>query len=259
MFDTLLTEIRTWFELAYDMFLALFELAYDMFWIAYWRADNFIAENKEVSLLAVLLVVTVLLAHTLFTTASSKATTVTTVLCHDRRSVEQFSGPAPLAGIMTALTCAIHAPNHFLTEPWRFRLLGKQAKVTLGACADKFTSTGAFGAVPDFIVVSLAATAKNKGFHTWTVQGLEDHAACACAIQNFLLSCASQGIATKWMTGKMGVSGPDMLHKVCGVDANTDEHYMGTILVGMPATPLASLPVPVRKTGLSEPVFAHTQ
>lgn len=249
MFDTLLTEIRTFFREHPNPFLELFEIAEVRIW--------FLATYYPVYLLVVTVAV-VLLAHTLFATASSKATTVTTVMCRDRRSVEKFSGPAPLAGIMTALQCAIHAPNHFLTEPWRFRLLGKQSKVTLGECADKFTSKGAFGTVPDFIVVSLAATAKNKGFHTWTVPGLEDHAACACAIQNFLLSCASQGIATKWMTGKMGVSGPDMLHKVCQVPVETDEHYMGTILVGMPATPLASMPVPVRKTGLSEPVFAHT-
>ena len=214
---------------------------------------------SETSLLTILvLIVATILVLKLITSSTSKATTVTTVVCQDRRSVEKFSGKAPLSGIMTALKCAIHAPNHFLTEPWRFRLLGNQSKVTLGECADKFTSTGAFASVPDFVVVSIAANSKNKGFEEWNVNGLEDHAACACAVQNFMLSCASQGIGTKWMTGKMGVSGTDMLHKVCRVNEETEEHYMGTILVGMPSVPMSSMKVPSRKTGLSDPVFAHT-
>ena len=36
---------------------------------------------------------------------------------HNRRSVENYKSPASKDSIMTALKCAIHAPNHFLTEP----------------------------------------------------------------------------------------------------------------------------------------------
>ena len=217
---------------------------------------NFNADNAEVTLFAVI-VSTALVYFLLFATTSNKATTVTQVLQIDRRSVENYAGPAPLSGIMTALKCAIHAPNHFLTEPWRFRLVGKEGKVTLGELANKFKPGEQFGSVPDFLVVSIAKNSKNKGeFKEWNLNGLEDHAATACAVQNFMVSCASQGIGTKWMTGKMGISGADMLSKVCKIDA--EEHYMGTLLVGLPSVPMSTMKVPNRKSGIGAPVFTTT-
>ena len=38
--------------------------------------------------------------------------------------------------------------------------------------------------------------------------GLEDHAATACAVQNFMLSLASEGIASKWMTATVRARAP---------------------------------------------------
>ena len=217
-------------------------------------SHNFNADNAEITLFVVL-ASTVLLYFLFATSKTAKA--VTQVLTVDRRSVESYSGPAPMSGIMTALNCAIHAPNHFLTEPWRFRLVGKEGKVTLGELANKFKPGEQFGSVPDFLVVSIAKNSKNKGeFKEWNLNGLEDHAATACAVQNFMVSCASQGIGTKWMTGKMGISGTDMLSKVCKIDA--EEHYMGTILVGLRSVPMSTMKVPNRKSGIGAPVFTTT-
>merc|ERR1712146_517873 len=131
----------------------------------------------------------------------------------------------------------------------RFRLLGPESKKTLANLNSKFGVSGQFEAVPDYLVVSMVPV-KTKDFSVWTTNALEDHAATACAVQNFMLSCASQGIATKWMTGKMGVSGADMLSKCCGVDADS-EHYMGTLLVGRADKPLASMKMPARKKTVS--------
>jgi nitroreductase len=217
-------------------------------------SHNFNADNAEITLFVVL--ASTVLLYFLFAT-SNTAKTVTQVLTVDRRSVESYSGPAPMSGIMTALNCAIHAPNHFLTEPWRFRLVGKEGKVTLGELANKFKPGEQFGSVPDFLVVSIAKNSKNKGeFKEWNLNGLEDHAATACAVQNFMVSCASQRIGTKWMTGKMGISGTDMLSKVCKIDA--EEHYMGTLLVGLPSVPMSTMKVPNRKSGIGAPVFSTT-
>ena len=126
-------------------------------------SHNFNADNAEITLFVVL--ASTVLLYFLFAT-SNTAKTVTQVLTVDRRSVESYSGPAPMSGIMTALNCAIHAPNHFLTEPWRFRLVGKEGKVTLGELANKFKPGEQFGSVPDFLVVSIAKNSKNKGYET---------------------------------------------------------------------------------------------
>jgi len=204
--------------------------------------------------IAVIVVVFTALLSVVFSGSSDTDTLVSDVI-KTRRSVEQFSGPATRDQIQKALQCAIHAPNHFLTEPWRFRLLGPKGKEVLGKLNEKFGSGGQFGEVPDYLVVSIAPV-KTKDFSVWTMNALEDHAACSCAIQNFMLSCASQGIATKWMTGKMGIAGDDILRDACGVD--NEEHYMGTILIGRPEVPLASMPTPDRKNGLRNGVFVVT-
>mmetsp|Transcript_14486 Transcript_14486/g.26800 ORF Transcript_14486/g.26800 Transcript_14486/m.26800 type:complete len:118 (+) Transcript_14486:915-1268(+) len=72
--------------------------------------------------------------------------------------------------------------------------------------------------------------------------------ACAAAIQNMMLSLASNGVGSKWMTGAMGIS-PSSLLSLVNADPNS-EHLMGVIFVGIPATPTNSMKVPKRKNGL---------
>ena len=230
----------------------------------------------------------------LFTRSTDKSDVVTQVLKIDRRSVEKYAGPATKKQIMGALECAIHAPNHFLNEPWRFRLVGSASKKKLGELASKFKEDGDFGSVPDFLVVSFCCYfffflcvlfcfngAFNSPFFSsslflslslqvsmvkpvdeeWNTKSLENHAATSCAVQNFMVSCASQGIGTKWMTGKMGIDGNTILKEVCNYPLSkldASEHYMGTILVGIPAIPMSEMKVPNRKTGLKSPVFSET-
>ena len=217
---------------------------------------------NETTILVLVAVVVILLVQYLSGSRSlDKEDVVRRVITVDRRSVEKFDGPAEKSQIIRALECAIAAPNHWLSEPWRFRLLGPKGKEKLGDLADKFKSTGSFGSVPDYLVVSIAPIKAKNGktadFENWNVNALEDHAACACAVQNFMLACASMGIATKWMTGKMGIAGNVILAECCGVSEDKGEHYMGTILVGEPAVPTHTMKVPVRATGLNDPVFVH--
>ena len=220
---------------------------------------------NETTILALVAVVVVLLLQyfTGYFGSSSldKEDAVRRVITVDRRSVEKYDGPAEKSQIIRALECAIAAPNHWLSEPWRFRLLGPKGKEKLGELADKFKSTGSFGSVPDFLVVSIAPIKARNGktadFESWNVNALEDHAACACAVQNFMLACASMGLATKWMTGKMGIAGNSILAECCGVSEDKGEHYMGTILIGVPAVPTHTMTMPVREIGLNEPVFVQ--
>ena len=78
--------------------------------------------------------------------------------------------------------------------------------------------------------------------------GLEDHAACACAIQNFMLSLAEDGIGSKWMTGALGAAPEDVM---AAVGAPAGEKLMGAIWYGYPAKDLAEdAKAPPRKKGL---------
>ena len=91
-----------------------------------------------------------------------------------------------------------------------------------------------------------------KGDTKWNTKSLEDHAACACAVQNFMVYLASEGVGTKWMTGAMGISGEKILSEICGTDVSSTEHFMGVIMIGMPARPLDPIKVPPRKKGLGK-------
>lgn len=185
----------------------------------------------------------------------SQAEATHRLLTRGRRSVEQYEArPVPREAVARALEAAVHAPNHFLTEPWRFRLLNDSQ-------AAKLTDMSKFGGTkkildqcPQLLVVSIDMSPDGKNDEmAWNVRGLEDHAACACAIQNMMLSLASQGIGTKWMTGKMGISGEDVLSIF--KDVADTEHYMGTFLMGYPTVPMEQMEVRKRKKGISNEIF----
>ena len=105
--------------------------------------------------------------------------------------------------------------------------------------------------MPGWMLVTVVPTA---GETKWNPKALEDHAATACAVQNFMLSLASDGYGSKWMTGAMG-SPASKLMEVCGVD-EAAEHFMGIIFFGTPAAATSGMPVPKRKVGLAAPVLA---
>ena len=97
--------------------------------------------------------------------------------------------------------------------------------------------------VPEWLVVTCASE------HDLSEKlGLEDHAACACAIQNFMLSLAEEGIGSKWMTGALGAAPEDVM---AAVGAPAGEKLMGAIWYGYPAKDLAEdAKAPPRKKGL---------
>lgn len=178
----------------------------------------------------------------------SKAATARKLITRDRRSVIKYAGKAPAAVVQRALEAAIHAPNHFLNEPWRFRILGPETVKKITALNE--AKKDLFDGVPGWLLVSVVPTA---GDTLWNPKALEDHAATACAVQNFMLSLAAEGCASKWMTGAMGIP-PAKLMELAGADA-TAESFMGIIFFGKPATPTGAMGVPKRKVGLGEPVL----
>ena len=97
--------------------------------------------------------------------------------------------------------------------------------------------------MPEWLVVTCASE------HDLSEKlGLEDHAATACAVQNFMLSLAGEGIASKWMTGALGAP-PEAVLKCVG--AGRGEKLMGAIWYGYPSKALSeTATAPRRKKGL---------
>ena len=143
----------------------------------------------------------------------------------------------------------------FLSEPWRFRLLSSAQKELIINLTKFDGKKPLFKAVPQMMVVSMVP---HSGAKEWgNIKAMEDHAATACAVQNFMLYLASCGYGTKWMTGAMGIDGETILSKVCGLEdtAVEQEHYMGVIIMGSPTQALDTINPPKRKKGLDNGIF----
>jgi len=161
-----------------------------------------------------------------------------------RRSVVKYdlAKQVPAEVTTQALEAAILAPNHFLSEPWRFYTCGPETKGKL--CGLNEDKRKAAEGVPEMLVVTIASE------HSLSEKlGLEDHAAVAAAVQNFMLSLASNGVGSKWMTGALGAAPEDVL---AAAGAGSGEKLMGVIWYGFPAKPLSEENrAPPRKKGLA--------
>ena len=162
-----------------------------------------------------------------------------------RRSIVKYdtSKPVPAPIVDKALEAAIMAPCHFLSEPWRFYTAGPETKAKL--CALNEEKKAMFEGVPEWLIVTMCSE-HEEGSKLY----YEDHAAVSCATQNFMLSLASEGVGSKWMTGALGAAPEDVLAAV-GADAGK-EKMMGAIWYGYPGKPLsADNKAPPRKLGLA--------
>jgi len=160
-----------------------------------------------------------------------------------RRSVVKYDASKEVAPdtVDRALGAAIMAPNHFLSEPWRFYTCGSETKAKL--CGLNEDKRAAAEAVPEWLVVTLKSEHEpnSKLFY-------EDHAAVSCATQNFMLSLANEGVGSKWMTGALGAPPEDVL---AAVGAGDGETLVGAIWYGYPAKELDEAgKAPPRKLGL---------
>jgi nitroreductase len=107
--------------------------------------------------------------------------------------------------IRDAVEVARWAPNHHLTEPWHFYLLGPEK---IAGCVDlirtivretkndeiaEFKAASA-AAVPGWLLVTCRKSEDE-------LLQREDYASCCCAIQNLALYLSEAGVACKWTTG----------------------------------------------------------
>lgn len=153
-----------------------------------------------------------------------------------RRTINLYlQTPVPNKLVMDAIDSARWAPNHHVTEPWRFRILGKE---TIAACVDlvrTITTERKDAKAADFKAKSWA---EKPGWLVLTCEKSddeltqrEDFAACAAAAQNMMLHLWKAGIGTKWVTGP--ITRDARFYELLGIDADTQE-VVGLFWYGYP-------------------------
>lgn len=154
-----------------------------------------------------------------------------------RRTVHEFRPQAPPPElILRAIDLARWAPNHKLTEPWHFYLLGPETAAAIADLNAELVAAKAgpqaaedkrrrWRAVPGW----LAVTCENSDDPE---QAREDYAACCCAIHNFMLYLWSEGVGVKWTTGN--VTRDPRFYDLIWVDP-TRETLVGLLWYGYPA------------------------
>ena len=159
-----------------------------------------------------------------------------------RRSITAVTSDVPPRdAIERLIEAAIWAPNHHMTEPWRFHVLTGAARAAMGEAVARWLETvrdaddpkqrGEIAAArnnlnraPVIIVVSQIGSDD-------PVQDLEDYAACCCATQNLCLAATGEGLATKWRTGTMAAYPAAKQH--LGLDEK--DRIVAFVYVGYPA------------------------
>ena len=153
-----------------------------------------------------------------------------------RRTIHKFLPTPPSKELLLeSIDVARWAPNHKLTEPWRFYLIGdetrhaianlvgdyvrelkgeKSAAAKLKKCLD----------VPSMVVV----TYKKSGND---FREKEDYAATCCAIHNMSLHLWEKGVGMKWSTAK--VMQHASFYELLAIDPEREE-TVGILWCGYP-------------------------
>ena len=124
------------------------------------------------------------------------------------------------ATVAELLELARWAPNHHLTEPWRFRVVGPEALAKLKQAAGP-EAAGKLDRAPTLV----SASAKLSGD---PVQDEEDLLATGCAVYAVLLGAHARGLAGYWRT-------PGVLRTAGGAAAvgmDADERFVALIHLG---------------------------
>ena len=132
-----------------------------------------------------------------------------------RRSVGRVKpDPVPREVVERILESAVHAPNHRITEPWRFHVFSGKGRGELAKARAETARllAEAEGEDPE-LAAGRVSRERKKAFRAPVViaviskagrdevQTLENYAACAAAVQNMQLTAHSLGLASIWRTG----------------------------------------------------------
>jgi nitroreductase len=156
------------------------------------------------------------------------------------------------------LEAGIWGPNHHLTEPWRFTVIGEETKLILAERyreiqIEKITSNPKAAAAAD---EETLAKVGEQGFKKFTSKPTivavsclqegddqrkrEDYAATCCAMLNIQLAGWERGIGMQWSTGAITME--QNTYDLLGIDSE-EEYIIGFYYIGYPA----EVPAPERK------------
>ena len=126
-------------------------------------------------------------------------------LIRSRRTIKAYA-PAPVdrATLDELLELARWAPNHNLTNPWRFRVLGPDALARLKRAAGP-EAAAKLDRAPTLVAASVVQTGD-------PVADVEDRDAAACACYIVLLAAHDHGLGGYWRT-------PEVLRTRAGLEA----------------------------------------
>ena len=158
-----------------------------------------------------------------------------------RRSIRRFTDrPLSRDELEAVLAAAALAPNHRLTYPWRFYVLGPEARhaygMALGARkAKKLTDearvrelcdtiAGEHRALPGMIAVAVVATDNPEIAE-------EDYAAAMMAVENLALAAVELGLGTHIKTGAI-MADPAAR---AALDVPADQRIVAVVNIGEPA------------------------
>jgi nitroreductase len=158
-----------------------------------------------------------------------------------RRSIGKLGGDVGDDEVRTLVEAAVWAPNHRLTEPWRFTVLRGDARRRLGEAwaavassqtrpsdeeREEFVRREAAKPLraPVLIVVSVRTDSD-------PIVAVEDFAATAAALQNLLLAAHAHGLGAMWRTGGMAYREEILAH--LGLAPN--DRIVGIVYLGRPA------------------------
>ena len=162
-----------------------------------------------------------------------------------RTSVRRYrSDPVPREIIARLLDCAVRAPNHKLTEPWRFAVLTGDAKARLAEIRarhrlEKHEVPGSGEALKradkarretlesPAVIVVMARASEDE------VTREEDYAAVMMATANLMTAAQSQGLGTFLKTG--GVMQQPALAELVAMPEGY--RVVGILSLGFPAEP----------------------
>jgi nitroreductase len=111
----------------------------------------------------------------------------------DRRTHKQYgSEPVPEAVVRGLVDLARWAPNHKLTNPWRFRLLGPETRARIDELVPE-TEVVKLRRAPTLVLVTAVQSED-------AVLAQEDVLATAAAAYALLLAATGRGLASYWRT-----------------------------------------------------------
>ncbi len=137
--------------------------------------------------------------------------------------------------VLEAIESATWAPNHHVTEPWRFILPGEE---TIGKILDLCEEMVTAAKGTELAAHKRQQWSEKPGWLIVTCQRSEDelreredYAACSAAVQNFMLYLWKAGVGSKWTTGD--ITRDPRFADILGIDTDR-EFVVAMIWFGYP-------------------------